>query len=157
MENLRDLFFSGRFNNTFPDDLPIIGRVIEVIEHNGNSFSYMKGIVTYDGEYSLSSPTGIIIKSLIDNVYREDHEDEVELNDSKWRYPDMYNAQLKHKILQRKIVQRGIPSLKTLATRQLSSNEMNAVRTHTNALGERGGKKCKTKTRKCKTRKTLRK
>ena len=42
MENLRDLFFSGRFNNTFPDDLPIIGRVIEVIEHNGNSFSYMK-------------------------------------------------------------------------------------------------------------------
>jgi len=29
MENLRDLFFSGRFNNTFPDDLPIIGRVIE--------------------------------------------------------------------------------------------------------------------------------
>jgi hypothetical protein len=152
MENLRDLFFSGRFNNTFPYDLPNVGKVIEVIEQNGeNSFSYIKGTVTHDGEYGISTPRGVIIKSLINDVYREDHEDEIEINnESKWRYPDMYNSQLKHKILQRKIVQRGVPSLKALASRQLTSSEIESIRSHTTALGNPingpiGGKKRKSR------------
>jgi hypothetical protein len=98
-----DLFHSGRFNYTFPLNLPQVGKVIEVISQNSeHSFSYIKGTVIYEDDvYSVTSPKGIVIKSSINGIYREDHVDETELNYSKWRYPDIYKDQILTHIINR--------------------------------------------------------
>jgi hypothetical protein len=101
--DFHDLFYSGRFNNTFPRNLPQVGKVIEVISQNDeNSFSYIKGTVIYEDDvYYVTSTNGIVIKSFINGTYREDHMDETELDYSKWRYPDIYKDPILTHIINR--------------------------------------------------------
>ncbi len=97
------LFYSNRFTNTFPRDLPTVGEVIEVIsQNNETSFSYIKGTVTYEDDiYSVTSSKGILIKSSINGIYREDHVEETDLTYSKWRYPDSYKEPILNHITNR--------------------------------------------------------